>query len=812
MAFSMPSLLIAFVLSGVTSEAFPVFDEAGRFLATVPIESTNLDRVSVAAHRGIAAAVVAHGRAGGASLYLVDGSGARELLRTSKVQSLSQPAFSADGVRFALALLEPPSWLAATSPMLQSHGRVLVGGMDGSLIAVPVLDDVGAVLGWQDAKTLVVTRMRPGDLPEERPWLLDLGTGVARPLCDEGGHLYGLKLFGDRLYFARSERTVVTLPAPADRVELVERNLATGVERAVAVEYGALPVATRLGGHHLVYELDGTLTSRSVDLETGEVQTDERPRPTGTSWPSPHPGGDMAMPYIHQVYDTPDEFNGNWACGPTSTLMCVQHHNRLAAWPVTVSVPSPHNSDFGAYVSKLYSAFGSTFDRAQGDASGRTAYGAYGWCTDQGAAWAWRMQDYAERHDLSSDFYSPSNFGDVSAAIDAGKTVALSTRLTSAGHIVAVKGYTGAGEVVTNDPYGNKNSGYMNYAGETAIYTWAQVNSSWFITVYGTVTPTNKPPTGYLDSVDCTQASGWSQDPDEPGKAIDVHVYWGGSSGSGAKGIPVNAGDHRDDLCGAIGSCSHGFHLRSPFSLFDGAAHEVHAYGIDTQGGDNPELGSSPKTLQCTAQLAGVKRHVTDPAVFAAWKFDAFMDQVTVPDSALDELPTEVDVAPEPVMIRADGQPEVYLIDRGFRRHVPSEEVASFWRLDLGTVQLKTVAEVEAHPLAPPIRARPLLAIGSGPAVWLVDDALPGPDAGAPPGLDATTTPPRADASTTPPTPTDGGSVPRDGGIPKPGDGGSSGGEATGGCGCAAGGDGAAPGFWALLAVALAGRRRRSPA
>jgi hypothetical protein len=202
--------------------------------------------------------------------------------------------------------------------------------------------------------------------------------------------------------------------------------------------------------------------------------------------PLPPAGPPLPMPYIHQVYDTPNEFNGHWACGPTSTLMAIQHFGRLAAWPVTVDVPSPHTSDYGAYVSRTYTAFGSTFDRVQNDASGRPARGAYGWCTEDGAAWAWRMQDYARRHDLSSDFDGSATFAEVQAALDGGKAVALSTQLTSAGHIVTVKGTTADGRLVTNDPYGDKNQGYMNYQGEGAIYTWAQVGSKWFITVHGT--------------------------------------------------------------------------------------------------------------------------------------------------------------------------------------------------------------------------------------------------------------------------------------------------------------------------------------
>jgi MYXO-CTERM domain-containing protein len=711
--------------------------------------------------------------------------------------------------------------------------------VQGDLSPVAVAaDDVGRALGWLDARTIAFTRLLPGDLPEERPWAVDLVTGAIRPLLsDARGHVYGLSLLGGRLYFARTLAPVVTLPRPEDEVELVQREARSDLERVVVRERGALPLAVRLEGRRLIFQDDGAFTLSAFDVDSGKISPWGSDRPGSAPPPSPSPGGDLAMPYIHQVYDTPDDFAGGWACGPTSTLMCVLHYGRLQPWPITASTPYSHTSDYGAYDAYTYTAYGSTFDRVQDDARGSPATGAYGWCTDGGAAWAYRMQDYAQRHNLSSDFYSPSSFGDVQAAIDDGKTVALSTYLTSAGHIIAIKGYTTDGRLVANDPYGDKNQGYMNYAGEGAVYTWAQVNSSWFITVYGTVTPTNKPPVGSLDAVGCDQVAGWSQDPDEPDKAIDVHVYFGGAAGSGAPGIPLNAGDARADLCTAIGSCNHGFHLRSALSLFDGAAHEVHAYGIDSQGGANAELGGSPKTLQCpSSPPAGVKRHVTDPTVYAAWGFSDVMDVMPVSDAQLAALPDEVDIAPAPVMVRGDGEPAVYILDHGYKRHVPSPEVAMNWHLDLAQVQVKPPAEVDAYPETTALRDRPVLVKGPGPAVYLVDDALPGADAGmagpdaAAPGPDAAAAGPdassarpdagstivRADASEQPlPVAMDGSVV-----APSPGaDAGRARGTDAGhvpgadnvnaGCGCASTGS-ASSVMLSLALLALGALRRRS--
>ncbi|MBX7100547.1 MAG: hypothetical protein K1X89_22710 [Myxococcaceae bacterium] len=238
--------------------------------------------------------------------------------------------------------------------------------------------------------------------------------------------------------------------------------------------------------------------------------------------------------------------------------------------------------------------------------------------------------------------------------------------------------------------------------------------------------PPNAPPHGYLDGASGTAVGGWAQDPDAPTAGIDVHVYFNGPAGSpAATGVAVHANQSRADLCGPLGSCNHAFSLATPRSVCDGQAHEVHAYGIDSAGGANAELSQSPKSVTCQVSLSGVKRHVTDPTSYAAWAFSPFSDQATVSDAALNAL-GEIAVWPAaPVMIRGDGQAAVYLVDSGFKRHVPSPEVAARWHLDLAKVKVVTVAEVDALPTAAPLRSAPELVKGTGPAVYVIDDALP---------------------------------------------------------------------------------------
>ena len=235
----------------------------------------------------------------------------------------------------------------------------------------------------------------------------------------------------------------------------------------------------------------------------------------------------------------------------------------------------------------------------------------------------------------------------------------------------------------------------------------------------------DSPPRGYLDSADCNAVAGWAQDPDAPNDAINVDLYFGGPAGSGVPGIRTVAGNNRTDLCTAIGSCNHGFSLQTPRGVMDGAAHDIHAYGIDTTGGNNPELGSSPKSVTCAPTEAGVLRHVTDPTSYAAWKFDGFMDVRPVSDSDLNNWSTAGDWPSTPMLIQGDGTPEVWIVDGVFRRHVVDPTSAGYWGFDLSTVQVQPHDQVFAMPQGPDLRYRPTLVKGSGDAIYELDDALP---------------------------------------------------------------------------------------
>ena len=420
--------------------------------------------------------------------------------------SRQDPLRSPDSSRRAYIKELAPAWVVGPggAPLLQFQGELWLATRDGLERRVDGFPaDFARVLGWAGDHTLLVTRYEPGDLPTETLHRLDLRGAWMRRLVprDPSNRAYNITYTGGRVVYARGDsRPIITLPLPDQSLQLVISGLWGRVHHTLDLPRAEMPVDIRLErGRALHYRVEGGQVRRRVDLRTGRTTEKIEPIP---HIPPPSEAPMMAslsMPYVHQVYDTPNAFNGNWACGPTSTLMAVCHFGRLKTWPITVSIPYSHTSNYGAYVSEVYKYGSTTFNRMQKDASGKAAYGAYGWCTDNGAGWAWRMQDYAKRHGLSSDFYWSSTTTPIKQALDAGKVVVLSTKLTSAGHIITVKGYNSSGNLITNDPYGDKNKGYKNYHGENAVYTWGQVGSKWYITVYGTII---KPDPAYKASLE----------------------------------------------------------------------------------------------------------------------------------------------------------------------------------------------------------------------------------------------------------------------------------------------------------------------
>lgn len=309
------------------------------------------------------------------------------------------------------------------------------------------------------------------------------------------------------------------------------------------------------------------------------------------------------------------------------------------------------------------------------------------------------------------------------------------------------------------------------------------------------------PPSGSVDAATCTDISGWAQDPDAPDQAITVEIYFdGGPDDPGATGVSMLADASRDDLCDALGSCNHAFSLGFPRGLADGRDHGVRVFALDDAGGANTELAISVASVNCQppALPAGVRRHIPDPTAFATWKFSALWDLAHVDDAAIEALPEGSELGAAPFLVNVAASTEVWLVDKGFRRRV-SPEAAAAWRLDLAAVTTITDDQLVDIDEGTPLGVAPLLAQGSGDAIWLIDDPQHG-DGGSGGGSD------------------EGGSE-GEGEGGSDGDGGSSDGEdATaglgersdeGGCGCTSAPGGGRSIAWTLVGLAVLWRRRR---
>lgn len=187
------------------------------------------------------------------------------------------------------------------------------------------------------------------------------------------------------------------------------------------------------------------------------------------------------VPYLHQVYDTPNDFNGNWACNATSAVMTLAYYGVIDSWDTTVSIPTSHVSHYGNYVSEVYTVNGHKLDVGSADPDGQTAYGGYGyivqgdWEDTKG-----HMAEYIEFHGPDSAVdWSPS-WDKVKKEVDDKHPFVVLTSITSAGHYIVDIGYhSDQHTAIFNDPYGNKNDGYMNYDGAGALYDWPGYNNGY---------------------------------------------------------------------------------------------------------------------------------------------------------------------------------------------------------------------------------------------------------------------------------------------------------------------------------------------
>lgn len=232
-----------------------------------------------------------------------------------------------------------------------------------------------------------------------------------------------------------------------------------------------------------------------------------------------------------------------------------------------------------------------------------------------------------------------------------------------------------------------------------------------------------KRPIGYVDAANCSQVAGWALDPDEPQKQLDVLLSYEGLFPDPKTRITETRADlERPDLLKPFGTTKHGWSAPPPLSLFDGKPHPIWGYAKDSAGGRGTILANSPKTFTCAPPvLSGVKRHIVNPTVLAAWKLDTFVDLAMVDDATLAALPESTKIDAAPVLARADGADGLYVIDGSKRRRIVDDASRRAWRFDPSAAISKTTAEMLALESGAPLGARPILARASGPEVYWID-------------------------------------------------------------------------------------------
>ncbi|MEO8288590.1 MAG: C39 family peptidase [Chloroflexota bacterium] len=218
----------------------------------------------------------------------------------------------------------------------------------------------------------------------------------------------------------------------------------------------------------------------------------------------------LRVPYIHQVNDTADNVDGNWACGPTSIAMSLAYYGKIEPWQrneannniVAMGAPAtpqatakPVGTDFAPYVTTPYTYNGHTYSAQARDPRGHLVSGLYGTICPTGfASWP-TMISVLQWHGLSSQWVSTTWDGIV-AALKRGHPVLLGNQLTSEGHILLVVGYTADGNLIVNDPYGNKFApGYGSNNGYGVLYPWKRTTARRALEVIGVYPPPSPTPT-----------------------------------------------------------------------------------------------------------------------------------------------------------------------------------------------------------------------------------------------------------------------------------------------------------------------------
>jgi|GEM_PF-3790388 len=196
-------------------------------------------------------------------------------------------------------------------------------------------------------------------------WLGDPETGDASPVVTIGEEGARTESFG---YYAPFGVTYGPEPSgeiaymnggrEGSPVTLWVRSLESGTARKLATldastYWITMSPLTWVGGYLVVR--DGTafsLYSLSGDL-AGEIDL-AREDGSAARRSAADAVVELPVPYVHQVHDAPQWFDGGWSCGPTSMVMVLAYFGRLAQNTIWVDHGvGQHASDYGVDVSEV---------------------------------------------------------------------------------------------------------------------------------------------------------------------------------------------------------------------------------------------------------------------------------------------------------------------------------------------------------------------------------------------------------------------------------------------------------------------------
>lgn len=190
----------------------------------------------------------------------------------------------------------------------------------------------------------------------------------------------------------------------------------------------------------------------------------------------------QGVPYVHQVYDTPDFHDGKGSCAPTDAIMAIAYYNLLPPWKITIHTKEDtHTNNYGAYIADKYH-FNEIFYNTHTTPYGTESWGGYSYMWADGSPSS-KMRSYIQNHklDAQQSWTSQCSYAKTATEIDNGYPHSICSWITTSGHLTLAIGYIDPQRtLIFNDPYGNKNTpNYPSYDGQDARYDWPGYNNGY---------------------------------------------------------------------------------------------------------------------------------------------------------------------------------------------------------------------------------------------------------------------------------------------------------------------------------------------